>query len=225
MKRILATVAATVLVCAGAARSEVVTVQVASTGFDSNGNLLADLGGPDANYTITSGPDAFAATTSAPGTWLGTDNLSEWITPLGGATGATAGEFDYTTSFNLTGLDTTTFALLGKFTTDNEILHVLLNGNDLGTFGNAGDFTQFGNFNVDQTNAAGDFNAGVNTLTFQVNNDPFDAANPSGLRVEVTSATASTPEPGTLGMFGIGAASLLIGMVRRNRNRKAGRRA
>ena len=58
------------------------------------------------------------------------------------------------------------------------------------------------------------FQAGLNTISFAVVNDPGASPNPTGLRVEIDSATAQlTPEPASFGFMGLGLAA--IGIVGR----------
>jgi hypothetical protein len=235
MKRILTAVAAATFLCAGGAMAEVDSVAFSNTGVDGSGNPLAS-GATDLNYTVTytgAGAPQYTgsavAVTSAAGypvvpngPWLADDGFSDWISIPNGSQSAAPGVYDYTTTFNIANnLDPNTFALEGQLATDNNLVDVIVNGKTVTGISSSG-FTGWTPFGLDQTDATGDFQAGLNTVTFEVNN-AGSSNNPTGLRVEAT-ATASTPEPGTLGMFGIGSA-LLIGMVRRSRNGKAGGRA
>jgi hypothetical protein len=229
---VFGTMMAATLICAGTARSE--TVFVASTGFDGSGNQL-DNAGVDANYTLTMAPggsgfstpgNAYAVVTPGDGgypvpPWLANDVNSEWISPdfsTNGFLNAAPGNYEYTTTFNLTGYDPNTFALNGQLATDDTLVAVILNGTNIGTAGAGGAVqSALTAFNVDQSDAAGDFLAGVNTLTFEVNNIVGGDNNPTGLRVEVDSVTAS-PEPGTLGL--LGSALVGIGLMARRRRSK-----
>jgi hypothetical protein len=204
---------------------------------DGSGNLLAN-GVTDPNYflTATSPQDPSGTvplTAVASGFpfpyWAANTATSEWIganTPGGdGNLTAPVGEYDVATTFNLTNFDPTSFALTGQFLSDNEILGVLINGYNLGSFGqDANTFTDWTSFNIDQTNAATDLNAGLNTITFEVMNDSYAEGpndNPMGLQVTIESATANaTPEPGTLGLLGTALIGLgLMARRRRSTNR------
>jgi hypothetical protein len=136
-----------------------------------------------------------AATAPIP-PWLGDTAESKWIGPSNGGTGAAAGEYIYTTTFNLAGLNPATAILSGRFAVDNELRGIRINGNLVPT--------PIGNFNVWtslEVSAANHpfFRSGQNTLEFiAVNGGP--GANPAGFRAEMT---ASAQEwTGTAGIVG-----------------------
>lgn len=128
--------------------------------------------------------------------WLGDTAESKWIGPANGGTGAAAGDYIYTTTFNLAGLDPASVILSGRFAVDNELRGIRINGNLVPT--------PVGNFNVWtplEIRAATypHFRSGRNTLEFLVNNGA-SSANPTGLRVEMTASAVQMA--GTSGIVG-----------------------
>jgi hypothetical protein len=121
------------------------------------------------------------------GPWLGDNSSSAWVSPSNDTNGA-EGNFQYTTTFDLTGLDPSSAEIFGRWSTDNAGLNITLNGVPTGQTNT----TQFGGWtNFSLTSG---FAAGVNTLTFSVNNGP--GFGPTALRVEFDSASAiAIPEP------------------------------
>jgi hypothetical protein len=108
---------------------------------------------------------------------------------------------------------------------DNTILGILINGNvvtgtNSGNYGTSGVKTAFDITNASCTPNCGLTN-GSNTITFRTENIMAASPNPSGLLVEITSATASplvqggVPEPATL--FGVGLGLSVLGLVYRRR--------
>jgi hypothetical protein len=157
-------------------------------------------------YSVT-GP-AGASTSIVPngsfpiGPWFENDATSSWI---GSASPAAAGDYTYTTTFSLAGLETSTASIGGFWAGDNTGLSILLNGSATGITANAGlvNLASFTGFTIDNT---ANFFAGNNTLSFTINN----ADGPTGLRVAMTgnadAITTEVPEPsdfvGTAFAFG-----------------------
>jgi hypothetical protein len=159
-------------------------------------------------YSVTGG----GSTTIVPngafpiGPWIANDATSSWI----GSTSMAPGDFTYSTTFDLTGLNASTALISGNWAGDNSGVSILLNGSATGIAANAGsvNFAGFTAFNIDST---ANFVSGLNTLSFTINNAADgNATNPAGLRVAMagTADTASTsvPEPsdfvGTAFAFG-----------------------
>jgi len=175
-----------------------------NTGVDDSGTPLAD-GSLDSHYTITSAPysdyyglpvaAAYNSSNSYPiPPWLGDDSVSSWIAPVGllqdygyGSTYDFAGNYDYQTTFEVTGSDLSDLSISGQYAADDGLVGILLNGNSI-SVSNPGSFSSWTSFTLDQTDAAGDFVTGVNTLDFIVNNQYSTEINPTGLRVEFTPA-------------------------------------
>lgn len=140
------------------------------------------------------------------GAWVPNTIVSSWISPQAdySANGADApGTYVYTTAFDLTGLDPNTASIDFRVAADNSLTDVLVNGSSTGiTYGSFGVFS--GTFNVSTG-----FIGGTNTLAFVTTNSAGTTKNPSGLRVEFTSATAdpasaAVPEPASIGLLGLG---------------------
>jgi hypothetical protein len=142
------------------------------------------------------------------GPWFANDATSSWI----GSTASPAGDYTYTTTFDLTGLNESTAIINGSWAGDNNGVSILLNGSSTGITANAGsvNFTGFNPFSI-ANNA--NFLAGINTLSFTVNNADGPGDNPTGLRVAfdplrsiADTASTSVPEPsdfvGTAFAFG-----------------------
>jgi len=189
-----------------------------NTGVDNTQTTLTN-GAAETHYALMSTPDSSTpgvrVATSANGfpipPWLGDNSLSAWIGPnTDSALDGTAGQYDYQTTFNLTGFDASTAALGGQWAADNAGVGILINGVSAGQTG--GSYDAFSSFSV-----ASGFISGINTIDFIVRND----GGPTGLRVEgtltadaaVVPAPAPVPEPMSLAILGVGLAG--AGLVRR----------
>ena len=186
--------------------------------FTINNTGLGTAGNADSFWSITSpsAASAWIVTGStgsypfpAPGPWLADNSTSKWIAPQATYVNTAPGTKDamglwvFTTTFDLTGLNPATAAIAGRWLADDQGANITLNGHAFGLTTGLGQFTSWTTFNI----GAGWFVAGSNTLSFTVNNAfPVGQANPDGLRVEFTSATADTvvPEPATFGLIGLG---------------------
>lgn len=196
------------------------SVGLYSTGVDNSGNPLP-LGTTDAHYTVSGGAATFAVNDAQGfiGSWLGPNTTSEWITPLLGpgntASSATpGGDYLFTTTFDLTGINLSTSFIAGHITADNGINGILINGHSTGfTVGGpfAGTYSGFTPFSI-----TSGFQAGINTLTFDVVN----GSGPVGLRVDYIGSTflaSAVPEPQTWMMLlaGLGVITSALGRRRR----------
>ncbi len=188
-----------------------------NTGMDSVGNVLLDGTLNDPHYTLTTVPAGSTTTTriitSASGfpigPYIGDNALSRWIGPNNtGDLYGPAGDYNYRTTFDLTGLDFSTASIDGRWSTDNQGLDILINGNSLGLT-NVMQFSNWTNFTINSG-----FISGINTLDYVVNN-LGNSANPTALRVEMvgTASTTTVPEPSVLALMGMGLVSL--GFIRK----------
>lgn len=187
-----------------------ITIYGTGAGQGSNGQV-------DAHYSLISAPTGAgpAYTTGAYPGWTMAPPGTQWINPDSTINEQSpGGNYDYQTSFNLTGLRPNTAVLMGSWGADNSG-EILLNGllaTGTGTVitGDEG-FLQLTAFTITGNTGAG-FLAGVNTLDFVVNNEPDS---PTGLVVDISgTADASTPEPSSLALFGSGVLGL-TGLLRR----------
>jgi hypothetical protein len=177
---------------------------------------------------VTTFPNVWGSATALPG--------SSWIAPAPDQSNATrpntssSGTSVYTTSFNLTGLDPSSASLTISLFADN-FATVLLNGNVINT-GSQGENTTSVSFILTDAQLVSDgLTAGVNTLTFDVDNviapgSTGKTANggPTGLDAQVTInanplAVSTTPEPATYVQIGLG---LVLGSVMSLRKRRRG---
>jgi hypothetical protein len=206
------------------------------------GNVHADQhwqqnpGGP---AWLTSGSTpATIITTNLPSTWLPNiapgpivagSPTSVWIQPCAPGTDPVslpAGDYWFTTRFDLTGLDPNTAEITFRVSADNWLVETLLNGDDANvmfrenptpngweTYREWSDPFTLNNGFVD----------GWNTLSFLVRNDPIyrGGFNPTAFRLEVLGATASTPEPASAVLFAAFATVSIYG-VRRKMAKKSG---
>ena len=201
--------------------------QIFNTGVDNAGVLLPG-GTPDPHYSLVSpAGTAWVITAGWPigSPWASNTGVSQWIGPSAdtGAALPVDGnqncailnttyqgcDYVYQTTFDLTGFYFNTAILVGKWSTDNAGVSILLNGNPTGN-----SIPNPASFQLTPFTITSGFQAGINTLQFVVDNafDGEGSKNPSGLQVEFTQSTAATPEPASILLLGtmlVGAASLL----------------
>jgi hypothetical protein len=162
------------------------------------------------SYSVTSGGSTAIVPNGAfpIGPWFANDATSSWI----GTTSAAPGDYTYSTTFDLAGLNAGTASIAGNWAGDNSGVSILLNGFATGITADAGS-VNFGGFTGFTIGSTANFVAGLNTLSFTINNadDPLNPGNnATGLRVAMTgnadTATTSVPEPsdfvGTAFAFG-----------------------
>jgi hypothetical protein len=188
-----------------------------STGVSNGSAPLPDDTAPDPHWQLTAGPggtnvgDMRVRTASGGfpiGPWLGDDAKSAWVGELSPNhdLSSGAGDFTATTTFSLPA-DATSVRLVGRWSTDDAALELLLNGQQVDGPNNTG-FTTWTEFDISSTN----IHPGLNTFEARWSN----SGGPGGVRVEFDEARFQTiPEPSGLVLFGLG----LLGFVRLRRRR------
>ncbi|OQB94070.1 MAG: CotH protein [Verrucomicrobia bacterium ADurb.Bin118] len=159
---------------------------VSSTGMNTNGTALAP-GMDDPHYQLTQSPHStpppppIAAKVVQPHpAWIANDPLSGWIGPVNpGTENVAPGDYHYRTTFSLAGFDVASAALTFRYSVDDRLSGVRLNGHSQGITG-AGFGTLSGIYRL--TNG---FVSGLNTLEFQTLNDGT-GVNPAGFRVQMS---------------------------------------
>jgi hypothetical protein len=201
---------------APAAKADVVT-GLFSTGVNNSGVATS---GVDLHWKLNGG-SAYASTLNSVwpiGAWVSDTTLSQWITPSTNAAQSfdmtSSGYYDYSLAFNILATQNPlTASFTGQFAVDDRVTSITLNGTTLFS-GSEGDHDIWTDFA-----ASSGFVAGLNTLTFTVENIGLSGGNPTGLNVDfLTSNVSAVPEPATwlmmiLGFAGIG----FLGYRRRNK--------
>ena len=189
------------------------SIIIPNTGEGTGGTALL-VGTTDSNYSLISAPSGVPLTaiaTTPNGSWTVNTSTADWISP--GSSGNTSwpvGNYDYQTTFSLTGLNPATAELSGKWAADNNAC-IFLNGASTGQcvgFASFGALTPF--------SITSGFDAGLNTLDFVVTN----GGGPSGVIAEVSGTaavigTSAVPEPSSLML--VCAALLSLGVAARLR--------
>jgi len=118
--------------------------------------------------------------------WIPNTLSSMWITPRPDGTSVAPGTYTYRLVFDLSSYASAAFRLVGRYSADDALGKVELNGIETGIAGSEpGFFEKWHDFVIDQP-----LSPGVNTLDFQVVNGG-SAPNPSGLRVEIEAEVRS----------------------------------
>ncbi len=211
-----------------------------NTGVDSTGAPLADGSLGDSHYTLGLLPGTVKTpqVTSVPGgstmavavyrggvsgkfpigPWTGDDGISAWIAPDNSLdrTVNPAGNYYYSTTFDLSGFDPTTALIYGAWSADDVGAEIILNGvhRDVLTSLNLGPQNYSMQTSFNYYSAAGvvynaplqdGFLPGINTLTFRVDN----VDGPTGFRVELTGLAQPIGEPASLVLLLTGLAGLI----------------
>ncbi|MEM7384470.1 MAG: PEP-CTERM sorting domain-containing protein [Verrucomicrobiota bacterium] len=170
----------------------------ADNDLDTHWNLLP------AGATATIRPVVLTSAGGFPvGPWLADSADSTWLSNSEDSNGPPI-DYEFSTPFSLQGLDVGTVSIMGRWSSDNGGVDILINGISTGQTNDA-QFGGWSDFSISSAEGH-QFNQGENTLTFVVNNAPPND-NPVGFRAEFTTAEAGViPEPSSvllllLGMF------------------------
>jgi hypothetical protein len=162
-------------------------------------------------YTVTAGASTDIVLNGTypvtPEAWFANDDTSSWI----GSDSAPAGNYTYSTTFDLTGLEARTALISGNWAGDNTGVSLLLNGSATGITTNIGG-VNFGEFTPFSIGSDANFLSGVNTLAFTINNADNGSDNPTGLRVAMSGTADATavPEPSDLMGTAIAVGSVVL---------------
>jgi hypothetical protein len=156
--------------------------------------VLGNTGVGTYSLTTPSGPGTATLVTALPSPpWIPNSGTSSWIGPSGNAIDV-AGNYTYSTTFSLAGLEASTAQISGLWAGDNAGVSLFLNGSSTGITANTGS-VNLGSFTPFTIASSAGFVAGTNTLSFTINNIDGPGVTPTGLRVEFTSATADAIPP------------------------------
>lgn len=225
---LLSSVTSLSILTLGAAGKAAIIPGLYNTGELTTAPTLVADGSADPHYTLVGGNNTALVTNQTSwqisgGGWAADTTSSKWISPQSyygnsSVTGGVdaVGNYTYTTTFSLAGLNPATATISGTFYADDGVVQIDLNG------GNTGVALQgpgHSNSLVSQSfSISSGFVAGTNTLSFVVDNTARTGSNPSGLMVENFTGTAATavPEPAALGLMSLA----VVGLASRRKSSK-----
>jgi hypothetical protein len=139
---------------------------------------------PDSNWVVSyrSGQATGAVVANVAG-WSQFSSYANWITPPMIENTAPAGNYTFTTSFDLVKFDPAKYFLNAEISSDDALLEVKLNGANIALIPSACPTSTFQCITPYEFN--GKFVSGTNTLSFTVaNDDNHSKSNPVGLYVQ-----------------------------------------
>lgn len=193
-------------------------------GFElfNTGNEVG-VGGVDQHYFLTLNPfngssDAFVGSAA----YLSANTLeSAWLSPRGPSLHVPESVYRLATEIDLTGIDLSSFALVGYWLSDNQGLDILVNGNSTGQTNNGAHSLPVDAFASNRFTLSSHLTAGMNTIEFVWGNGPAGGANsqfpnPAHIRVQFL-----VPEPSSLTLLGLALTAMVA--CRLGRRPAAGR--
>ncbi len=208
------------------------------SGVNGSGTALA-LGAGDPHWMVSGGPSYVgqgatpteASSLGVPVGWpisggayaspSGLAPFAQWIAPVPAPLSMSESadtEFDYSTTFDLTGFQLSTVEVKGFWSADNQTLGLFLNGIMIPGTTITGTPAHFQFESLTPFDLTTGFIGGVNTLSVHTLNANTGNPNPSGVIVQVSATgIADVPEPGTLAVVSSGL--LLLGLVHKRRRR------
>ncbi|MGA3203320.1 MAG: hypothetical protein ABSF12_12605 [Bryobacteraceae bacterium] len=190
------------------------------TGTSCGTEVLPGGNRTDGNFTLISDPTAEGISTPispfvtsiigfpiGDGNWLADSLTSLWISPKSTEqSNDSPGTYIYQETFTISAAESpNTAEIVGMWAADNDGT-IMLNGITVGTaITGTGGFNHYTGFTI-----TSGFVEGENFLDFVVTNNSSGSPNVTGLRVNITSATISLPEPATFGIAGLGLVALGI---------------